>query len=126
MALAGMIALDRNALICDLAETYQIYDYRRVPGRLLGILATGLRDDSRIKQKINGVKTNDTNMILANILDGINLLLWTKTKDAEKGINQPGSIAETLFVKEREEVMFETPEEFEKERQRLITEIENV
>ena len=126
MALAGMIAIDRNALICDLAETYQIYDYRRVPGRLLGILATGLRDDSRIKQKINGVKTNDTNMILANILDGINLLLWTKTKDAEKGINQPDSIAETLFVKEREEVMFETPEDFEKERQRLITEIENV
>lgn len=126
MALAGMIALDRNALICDLAETYQIYDYRRVPGRLLGILATGLRDDSRIKQKIGGVKTNDTNMILANILDGINLLLWTKTKDAENGINQPDSIAETLFVKEREEVMFDTPEEFEKERQRLITELENV
>ena len=42
MALAGMIALDQNALICDFAETYGIYNYRALPVSLLATLAVGL------------------------------------------------------------------------------------
>ena len=41
MALAGIIAHYESDVICDLAETYQIYDYKRVPGRLLGTLVAG-------------------------------------------------------------------------------------
>jgi hypothetical protein len=122
-----MIAKDENALICDLAETYQIFDYRRVPVHLLGILAAGLRDNSRIMQRLHGVKTDDTNLILANILDGINLLLWSKTKDAEKGRRKPASFAETLYVQEKDEeiIVFDSPEALDRERERILKEINN-
>lgn len=94
-----MIALDEEAFICDMAETYQIYDYKRVPGRKLGILAAGLRDDSRIKMKINGAKTSTENIMLAYILDGVNFLCWTKTKDAQHNHNRPKSVVDELYEK---------------------------
>lgn len=46
-----MVAEDEHALICDLAETYGIYDYHKLPARTVAILATGLREDSRIFMK---------------------------------------------------------------------------
>jgi len=46
-----MIKLDENALICDFAETYHIYDYRQLPPTRVAVFACGLRDDSRIKMK---------------------------------------------------------------------------
>ena len=48
-----MMAVDRDAWICDLAETYRIFDYRALPVGLLATLSFGLREDSRIKQKMN-------------------------------------------------------------------------
>lgn len=95
-----MLALDEEAVICDMAETYQIYDYRRVPVKLLGTLCAGLRDNSRIKKKINGVKGGVDTMLLGQILDAVNLLLWAQTKDAEKGRNRPKSIMSELVVEE--------------------------
>ncbi len=41
-----MISRDEDALICDLAETYQIYNYKSLPARLVATLSVGLRDDS--------------------------------------------------------------------------------
>ena len=49
-----MIRFDEDALICDLAETYHIYDYRSLPVKLVATLSAGLRDDSRIKLKAAG------------------------------------------------------------------------
>ena len=123
-----MIALDKNAFICDMAETYQIYDYRRGPVELLGILAAGLRDDSRIMQKLNGVRGSDTEMLLAGILDALHTLVWFRTKDGQRGRNRPDSIAEKMLVKEekqKEELVFDTPEAFDKERERLLKEIKD-
>lgn len=48
MALARMISLDRDALLCDLAETYHIYSLRGLPARTLATLVSGLRADARI------------------------------------------------------------------------------
>ena len=71
-----MIVLDKNALICDLAETYHIYNYRGLPASYLAILCLGLRDNSRIKMKITGTKVplNTTLKILT--LDSLNMLRW--------------------------------------------------
>ena len=55
-----MIRLDRDALICDLAETYHIYDMRSLPLQTVATLSAGLRDDSRIKMKAGGVNTVST------------------------------------------------------------------
>ena len=41
-----MMALDREALLCDLAETYGIYDVRALPVSTLAVLASGLRENS--------------------------------------------------------------------------------
>ena len=80
-------------MICDLAETYGILDYRRVPARLLGTLLVGLRDDARIMQAYTGTKASAETILLAACLDTLKLLLWSKTEDATKGRNRPKPIA---------------------------------
>ena len=92
MILAGMIREDKNSWICDMAETYNIYDYKRVPVKMLGILSAGLREDSRIRQKLEGLKAPPDTIIMAKIYDLVNILLWSKTKDAEKISKPPISI----------------------------------
>ena len=51
-----MIAADEEALICDLAETYNIYDYRSLSPRMAAVFSCGLRDDSRIKLAMSDTK----------------------------------------------------------------------
>ena len=41
-----MMAADEDALACDIAETYGIYDMRALPAGRLAVLAVGLREDS--------------------------------------------------------------------------------
>lgn len=94
-----MIALDEEAFICDMAETYQIYNYRQVPGRLLGTLASGLRDDSRIKMKMSGTLAGADTILLANILDCTQYLLWAQTEDGQKGKNRPKSVAKKFYIR---------------------------
>lgn len=115
-----MLKVDENALICDLAETYQIYDYRQLPPTKVAVFAIGLRDDSRIKMKLSGAKVSPEILLLSGIVDRLNLLLWTKTKDAEKGLNKPKSILDELYNKESDISAFTSGKEFEEERRRLI------
>lgn len=114
-----MLAADRDALICDLAETYGVFNYRGLPVPLLATLAAGLREDSRIKQKMSGVPVGQDTLLLAMAVDALNLLVWTKTKDAQHKRNQPKSITQKL-LKRPEQIAkeriaaFHTPEEFER------------
>lgn len=116
-----MIAMDENALICDLAETYQIYDYKRVPGRLLGILAAGLGENTRIGKKINGVKGTVTEVLLAQILDGVRFLCWAQTEDGRKGKHRPKSVASEFFVSEdKNKAKTMSIDDFEKIRHKIV------
>ncbi len=45
-----MITTNEDALICDLAETYGLLDYRAHGARLIATLAAGLRPGARIFQ----------------------------------------------------------------------------
>ena len=124
MILAGMIHEDKNAWICDMAETYNIYDYTRVPVKMLGILSAGLREDSRIRQKLEGLKADPDTIIMARIYDVVNTILWTKTKDAEKGKNQPKSFAQKFIDSgEPEPSSYANGAEFEKARAEIIKKI---
>ncbi len=115
-----MIKTDENALICDLAETYQIFDYRQLPPSQVAIFAIGLRDDSRIKIKLSGAKVPPDILLLTGVIDRLNLLIWSKTEDARKGINKPKSIIDSLYNKEESDVSaFASGKEFEKEWKRL-------
>ena len=120
-----MIALDEDALICDLAETYQIYEFRAVPVKLIATLASGLGVNSRIKQKIRNEKASLDVMLLMSLIDHLKILIWQNTEDGRKGINFPESILNQLFDPEQNELIhsFNSGEEFEEMRQRIIEEV---
>lgn len=117
-----MIATDEEALICDLAETYHIFDYRSLPLSRVAIFAVGLKGDSRIKMKMNGMKYPINTLLLASAVDRLSLLVWQKTKDAKDGINLPESILSSLLGVEesRETEVFDTPEDFERRREEIL------
>lgn len=62
--------------MCDLAETYNIYNYKGLPGRYLAVLCIGLRETSRIKMKMNGMKIPLDTTLQILTLDSINMLRW--------------------------------------------------
>lgn len=117
-----MMATDRTALICDLAETYGVLNYRELPVETLAALSAGLRENSRIKMKLAGIKVESDIMLLAAAVDRLTWIAWTKTKDAEKGLNRPKSILASITgEKEESNIMaFDTAEEFEAEREKII------
>lgn len=54
-----MILTDEDALICDLAETYHVLDYRSLPLLTAATLASGLRSDARIFEAIRRKEKED-------------------------------------------------------------------
>lgn len=118
-----MIKLDEDALICDLAEVYNIFDYKQLPAYRVAVFSLGLSDSSRIKMKLANQTVNFETMLLAGIFDKVSLLFWSKTKDSEANKNRPLSVVEMLNGKQtntKEVVSFESGKEFEAERQRII------
>ena len=104
-----MLAHHKSELICDLAEYYNILDYRRVPGRTLGTLAVGLRDESRIGEIREGIKAAPEVMMLASIYD---LLSHVFSSDKQK----PKSLYEEFLIKPTKSkdapAVFRTKEDF--------------
>lgn len=118
-----MIKLDEDSLICDLAETYNIYSYKQLPPLQVAVLVCGLRDNSRIKLKLSNQNYPIDTILLAGISDKVNYLLWSMSKDGQRNQNKPKSILDILLPpekKEKEELIFESGEDFEKERNRII------
>ena len=87
-----MIATDEAALECDFAETYHIYDYRALTPDRVALFSIGLRDDSRIKLRLNDQKYSIETLLLAAAVDRLSLLFWSKTESAKKNRNRPISI----------------------------------
>ena len=97
-----MIAADEDALICDFAETYHIYDYKALPVSYAAALACGLGPDSRIKMVISGIKIPTDVALQAAIIDRLSLLLWMQTEDGTKGRNRPKSLLDELTREKQE------------------------
>lgn len=117
-----MIATDEDALICDLAETYHIYDYRSLPLKTVATLSVGLREDSRIKLKMTGQKKPINTLLLAYIADKLSAFLYGFSDDAKKHRNRPKSMVDMLLNENKEPAItaFDTPEEFERRRREII------
>lgn len=119
-----MIAVGKNELICDLAETYGILDYKALPVKLLATLSVGLRENSRIKMKMTDAKANQTDMMMAGIIDRLSLLVWASTKDGMEGKNRPQLLLDELFGEHIEgnnkSKGYSTPEEFEKAKMEFL------
>ncbi len=119
-----MIKLDEDALQCDLAETYNIYNYRELPATKVALFSYGLRDDSRIKIKLSGQNKPLETMLQATIADSLRILVWLKTKDGSKGRNRPPSIVEAINnagkKQEKDVVAFSSGKDFDSRRLELI------
>lgn len=120
-----MIRQDEDALICDLAETYRIYDYRQLPLLQVAVFAYGLRDDSRIKKIISNQVVSLDTLLFASMVDRLSLSLWLQTKDGQKGTNRPNSIVDQLTKREEKDekdyLVFKSGEDFENYRKKLLT-----
>lgn len=122
MFLADIIARYENELICDLAETYHIYNYKSLPLSRVAIFAVGLRNDSRVKMKINGMKYPTETLLMASAIDRLSLMVWMNSKDGANGVNRPKSVLNELLgnVAEKDIETFNSSEDFEEVRRKIL------
>lgn len=113
-----MIKLDEDALICDLAETYQVLDYRSLPVQLVATLSAGLRDNARIKLKAADSPVSLDTIILAAIADNLSMLRAGMDK---KNRGKPFLFSEALRGEKKKQKVrgFRTAEEFEAALKRI-------
>lgn len=119
-----MINTDEEALICDFAETYHIYNYRSLPLHMAGIYACGLRQDARIIMAMSKTKLTADQTMLAMISDNTRMLAWLNSADGMRGVNRPKSLVEILLGNVKQNVTsgieaFETGQDFDDEWRRL-------
>ena len=123
-----MINLGEDELICDLAETYNLFipsftseklidtQGRELLPSLVATLACGLSGDSRIKRKISKRTLDLNETLLAIIADRLGIIAWQRSKDGYKNRNRPKSILEMLIGqdKKKDELeIFESQESFD-------------
>lgn len=108
-------------MICDLAEVYHIYDYRQLPPSRVATFVLGLSPDSRVMRELTGTKLPLAEMLLAGIADRLTILLHALNGSKKK----PELILDTLNERDSDITAFTTGEDFEKERQRIIREVNN-
>lgn len=123
-----MINLGEDELICDLAETYNLFipsftseklidtQGRELLPSLVATLACGLSGNSRIKRKISKRTLDLNETMLAIIADRLGIIAWQRSKDGYKNRNRPKSILEMLVGqdKKKDELeIFESQESFD-------------
>ena len=121
-----MLATDRTALACDLAETYHVMDMTALPVPQLATLAAGLRGESRIRMAMAGENVTTQETLLAAAVDRLSSLAWMQTKDGAHGRKRPPSVVAALSGKDKPKqtntrpVAFATPADFERARARIL------
>lgn len=118
-----MAATDEDALICDFAETYHVFDYMSLPSEMAATLAAGLRPDSRIRMKQSNLRDRMPGVALLSMcVDELRLLRWSGTKDGRKGRNAPPLLANMLSEgpKTDEYRAYKTGTDFERDRARIL------
>lgn len=120
MTLALLIGRCEDEFICDMAETYHVFDWRELPLKTAAVLASGLHQDSRSFRKLNNQKLRSDEYIQIGILDELRIIAWMMTKDAAKGKNPPESVLKTMLEPKKKTMGFRTAEEFEARRKNII------
>lgn len=111
-----------DELICDMAETYHVLNWRELPPRTAAVLACGLPADSRVSRKLRGEKYSLDTVLTVAILDELRWLVWARSRDAEKGKNRPKSLLRQMLEKPAAEkpTAFDSPEAFEAQRKMIM------
>lgn len=113
-----MLNSDKDALYCDLAETYGLYDWGSLSVFQLASLSCGLRDDSRIKMRLRGDKIPYDQFLLAYIADRMTQILWVLS--ANDSSDKPYSLLSELYADKIEKNGFESFEAFEEARMEFM------
>ena len=107
-----MMAKYPDELTCDMAETYGVFDIKRVPVKLLATLAVGLREDSRVKMAKRGARVDDKTLLLAQIVD----MLGGTNPKSEQSLTMQCFVrpAEPEQASKEKHEVFDSPEAFKK------------
>lgn len=118
-----MITIGEEELICDLAETYNIYNYQSLPVKLVAIFSCGLRENSRIKKKLRlSDPYEDISMeMLVAMYDKLNLISWQIGGNED---DRPESLFQKLYPINKEPeakpMKFSTGKDFKEEWKRRM------
>lgn len=121
-----MLKTDKDALVCDFAETYGVFDLGSLPVKTVAALAFGLGDSSRIKMKMAGLKVPTNTLLLAHIADSLSYIKWTKTQAAVDAPNKPPRrlVNDLLGIGQPEDAGtckgFESADAFEAAREKIL------
>ena len=99
-----------DELTCDMAETYGIFDIKRIPVKLLATLAVGLRDDSRVMMAKRGAIVDNKTILMAQMVD----LLGGVNPKSEQSLTMRCFIrpAEPEQAPQEKHEVFDSPEAF--------------
>lgn len=115
------MCLDEDAVICDFAETYHIYDIYQYPCEYIATLAAGLRETSRIRIKQAGLRGDPELFAMCACADSLRTLVWHNTENGHKGIDPPKPVLQ--FLRENTENTtsrgYSSGEDFQAEWSRL-------
>lgn len=123
MTLALLVGRCEEEFICDMAETYHVFDWRELPLKTAAILASGLSKDSRCARKLNGTKISGVEYSLLAILDELRMLSWGFiSAHSDQKIPKPQPILTQMLQQDQRPKILSsrTPEEFEARRRKII------
>lgn len=120
MLLADIMNDSEDLMICDLAETYGILDYKQIKPNILATLVLGLPRDSRIMMKISKAKLGYLDSVLALIFDCLQVIAYNQGH--KKGAKKPESLFKKITAEDKKDeyMTFTSPEEFERWRKEHI------
>lgn len=104
-----MLAVDEDALFCDLAQTYHVIGFDTEPPEILATLAAGLGEESRIKQKMNRINYPPLPLLATHAVDELKILRYALTASIKA--EKPYFFSEHMRIEEKAQG-FSTPEEF--------------
>jgi len=123
MMLAVMLGVDRDALVCDLAETYGVLDYRALPVDTLATLCAGLHEDSRIKMRMMDCQKVDPSFALVRISDTLTVIYYMLTGFCGHSPSSLPTLYQDIMTGKQEQKQstgFSSIEEFEEARKRML------
>lgn len=107
-------------MICDLAQTYGLFNYKSLPPSLVATLVLGLGEDSRVIKKITKARLSYHDSILALIFDSLQIINYKLGH--RKGQGKPKSLYKKLTEENKKDDLkaFKSPEEFDKWRKEHV------
>lgn len=122
MAYARMRVICKDALICDFAQYYHIYDIFALDLKTAATLACGLPAESRTVMQITGQKFSMADTLMIAMLDTLRSIEYSYVSvHSKRKVQKPQPLSQMLNQKDDNDIaIFNSAEEFEAERNRLL------